>query len=132
MNFPMPITVLTRPVLMPAPAHEPAPPQAMNLIRVVVEALMGRRPLHQVRPHLAHGAFENLSRYVDSGAFKRIRVGRVRSQMPTVRAVEATVCVEVNGRSMSCVLRLDAKRTSWRCTELIVLAPVGVLDQVAA
>lgn len=126
MNFPMPVTLLVAPEPSPPVPHEPAPPQALNLIHAVMETLMGRRPLHQLRPHLSWAAFASLADHVDSGTFKRIRVGRVRSQMPTAQAVEASVTIATRGRSVSCVLRLDAGRSSWRCSELTILMPHGM------
>ncbi|MHA6511939.1 Rv3235 family protein [Tessaracoccus sp. Z1128] len=125
MSLQLPVTHLAS-VRPRHPAPDPVPSQAMNLIRAVLEAVMGRRPLHQLRPHLAPAAFENLVHYVDSGRFRRVRVGRVRSQMPTERSVEATVRVCSGGRSVSCILRLDAGPTTWRCSELVILTPVGV------
>lgn len=125
MSFPLPVTLLSAPGPALAVAHEPAPPQAMNLIHAILEALVGRRPLHQLRPHLRWEAFENLACYVDTGAFRRVRVGRVRSQMPSTTAVEASVTLLLNGRVISCVLRLDATRTAWRCTQFTALAPMG-------
>ena len=47
--------------------------------------------------------------------------------MPLPGAVEASVRVEHAGRSLTCVLRLDALEGAWRCTEFTVLAPRRLL-----
>ncbi|AQP44310.1 Rv3235 family protein [Tessaracoccus flavus] len=104
----------------------PPPPAVQGLIHAVVEALMGRRPLHQVRPCMAPGAFSYLSSRVDSGRYRRVRIGRARAQMPSSGAVEASVQVELAGRWVTCVLRLDAVAEKWRCTELIILEPAAL------
>lgn len=103
--------------------QQPAPPQALSLITAVMEAMMGRRPLHQLRPHLGLDAFTRLAGYVDGGRFRRMRLGRVRAQMPTGRAVEASVRLACASRWVSCVIRLDAGQRAWKCTELFVLEP---------
>ncbi|MHA6525169.1 Rv3235 family protein [Tessaracoccus sp. G1721] len=132
MSYPLPITLLAHPAHVAEVPHTPAPPRALQLIHAVLEALMGRRPLHQLRPHLRWQAFDNLACYVDAGDFRRVRVGRVRSQMPTPRAVEANVSLLVAGRVVSCALRLDATRAGWRCTELTIIAPMGARTAGAA
>ena len=84
---------------------------------------MGRRALHQLRPHLTPQAFEALATHRDSGAFRRIRIGSLTSQMPADDAVEASVRIGIDGRWITCVLRLDAVQRAWRCTEFMVLTP---------
>lgn len=100
-----------------------APPQAVRLISAVLETMLGRRALHQLRPHLSIGAFHQLTEYVDAARFRRSQLGSVRTQMPTGRAVEASARLASPGRWLSCVLRLDAVDQAWRCTELAVLEP---------
>lgn len=113
------------PIRPPVVASQPvsAPPQALSLITAVVEAMMGRRALHQLRPHLGVEAFHQLVAYADSSRFRRIQLGRVRTQMPTRLAVEACVRLAWASRWISCVIRLDAVQSSWRCTQLTVLEP---------
>lgn len=103
--------------------HVSAPPQAARLIAAVLETMLGRRALHQLRPHLAIRAFHQLTDYVDSARFRHSQLGGIRTQMPTVRAVEASARLACPGRWLSCVLRLDAEGNAWRCTELAVLEP---------
>lgn len=100
-----------------------APLQATRLIAAVLETMLGRRSLHQLRPHLAIAAFHQLTEYVDSARFRQAQLGGVRTQMPTVRAVEASARLACPERWLSCVLRLDADERVWRCTDLAVLEP---------
>ncbi|WP_040284371.1 Rv3235 family protein [Tessaracoccus massiliensis] len=104
-----------------------APPQALRLIHVLLEAVAGRRALHQVRPLLAAAPFTRLADYADAGTFRRMAIGPVRAQMPTSRAVEATVSLLCGGRIVSCAIRLDVHHGRWRCTELTVLQPAALL-----
>lgn len=95
----------------------------MALIVATVEALAGRRPLHQLRPHLSPAAFHQLVLYADSGVYRRIQLGSLRTQMPSPYAVEATLHVQRGPRWLSCVMRLDAGGQSWLCSELLMLVP---------
>lgn len=125
--------VLARPTLSRLPslalatAPQEAPPNALGLIQAIIESLMGRRPLHQIRPYLSGRAFEHLSSKVDTGQYRRLQVGRIRTQMPYGGAVEACAQLWLAGRSLSCVLRLDARRRAWVCTELTLLEPAAML-----
>lgn len=124
MSLPRPVSIVSR----PAPAQPVrAPRQALSLAGAVVETILGRRPLHQLRPHLSGHAFLSLARYVEDPHLRRAAIRRVRSQMPTERAVEASVTLDLDGRALSCVLRLDVHRGSWRCTHLTVLTPLGAV-----
>lgn len=114
-----------------APTHSPqaepeVPPSLIRLIQVLLEAMAGRRALHQVRPLLDRESFTQLARYSDTGMFRRMRVGPVRAQMPTQCALEATVSLLFAQRPVSCVIRLDLRRGRWTCTELTVLQPAAL------
>lgn len=98
----------------------------MALIQGLVEALMGRRPLHQLRPRLGARAFKTLSDRVDSGRYRRLHPGRIRSQMPTPACVEASVSLAMGGRSLTCTIRLDLSQGGWRCSEFVVLEPAAL------
>lgn len=111
-----------------APAVQTTPPQALRLIHVLLEALAGRRALHQVRPFLAAASFTRLANYADAGWFRHMSIGPVRSQMPTQYAVEATVSLQRGGRVVSCAIRLDVRRNRWQCTEFTVLRPAALLS----
>lgn len=84
---------------------------------------MGRRALHQLRPHLAVDAFGRLVEYADGGGFRRTVIGGIRVQMPTGTAVEACVRLAIAQRWLTCVMRLDDQESRWRCTDLLVLRP---------
>lgn len=103
-----------------------APAAAVRLIHILLEAMAGRRALHQVRPLLHDGTFIRLAAYTDSGLFRRMRIGPIRTQMPTERAVEATVSLLFAGRPVSCAIRLDLRRARWVCTDLMVLSPAAL------
>ena len=107
----------------PQQTPDPPPRQALVLITAVIETMMGRRPLHQLRPHLAVPAFRQLVGYVDDGGFRTARMGGLRTQMPTIRSVEASVRLATSARWLTCVIRLDAPERLWRCSDLYVLFP---------
>lgn len=116
-----------QPVTHCGPAAETAPQQVLRLIHVLLEAMAGRRALHQVRPLLSQECLVRLAEYVDTGDFRRLAIGSVRTQMPTRHAVEATVTLLCAGRVVSCVMRLDVHGQRWVCTELAVLRPAGLV-----
>lgn len=97
-----------------------APPQAVGLAMATLEALLGRRGLHQLRPWLTRSAFLQLVTHVDSGIFERSVLGRLRTQMPTPFAVEATARISVDARWLACTVRLD-RAEQWQCSDLAVL-----------
>lgn len=92
----------------------------------IVETMMGRRPLHQLRPFLDSSAFGTLARHTDSGLFRRIAIGNCRTQMPVYNAVEASVELNCGGRWVTCVVRLDARGQRWTCTQFAVLTPMAL------
>lgn len=86
-----------------------------------LEALLGTRALHQIRPLMAPEAFRALSQY-RRPALERVELGTVRMQMPHAGALEACATICWRGRWLVCVLRLDAGNTSmWTCTQLEVV-----------
>ncbi len=106
--------------LHPGCATRAPEPAAMILGLAVVEALIGRRPLHHLRPRMGSGAFAHLALLVHDGRFKQARIAAWRHQMPTHKAVEMSVTISDGTRWLVCVLRLDAVR-QWRCSEFQVL-----------
>lgn len=96
------------------------PPQAVGLARATLEALLGRRGLHQLRPWLSQTAFLHLARHVDSGLFAHSVLGRLRTQMPTPLAMEASARISVDQRWLVCTVRLDLT-DRWVCSDLMVL-----------
>ena len=78
------------------------PPIAQRLVLVLLEAMAGRRALHQVRPLLQPKPFARLASYADTGNFRRMLVGPVRAQMPHAGAIEAAVTLRSEARPVSC------------------------------
>lgn len=108
------------PMSKTVPLRSAAPPEAVRLALATLEALLGRRGLHQLRPRLSHSAFLQLVAHVDSGIFDRSVLGRLRTQMPTPSAVEATARISVDARWLACTVRLD-RAEHWQCSDLAVL-----------
>ena len=98
----------------------PVPPQAAGLVLATLEALLGRRGLHQLRPWMGPSAFLSLVNHVDAGTFGRSHLGRLRMQMPSLDAIEATARISVGQRWLACTVRLD-RAGQWRCSEFAVL-----------
>ena len=57
------------------------PPGALALILATLEAMTGRRALHQVRPRLSERAFLELAFHAGAGVYRRMPPGRLRAQM---------------------------------------------------
>ncbi len=127
LTHPVPVATTVQDALLAGnlPRRLGGPPPAIGLALATLEALLGRRGLYQLRPWLSPPAFLQLVTYVDSGIFERSMLGRLRTQMPTPLAVEATARISVNARWLACTLRLD-REESWRCTDLMVLGARGV------
>lgn len=101
--------------------HDAAvPPRAVGLVIGVLEALVGKRPLHQIRPHLSPDAFRAVVDYHDSGLLGGSALGRIRVQRPAAGAVEASVLVHVGVRWLACSLRLEG-RDAWHCCHVHLL-----------
>lgn len=110
--------------LAPPPAVAATLPAAAHfLIHAALETMTGRRSLRQLRPHLSERARIRLTRYATGGAYRQLVVGRLRTQMPTPKAVEATVMLQRDQRWISCAIRLDAEPSGWVCTDFTVLTP---------
>ncbi|MGO1384561.1 MAG: Rv3235 family protein [Arachnia sp.] len=120
--FARPLTRTPTPPALPrVPSQRySAPPQAVRLALATLEALLGRRGLHQLRPRLSRSAFLQLASHVDSGIFDRSLLGRLRTQMPTPLAVEATARISLDDRWLACTVRLD-RAEQWQCSDLTVI-----------
>ena len=105
------------------PGFQPSllvPPQAIGLALATMEGLLGRRGLHQLRPWLSRAAFLQLISHVEAGTFGHSHLGRLRLQMPTPTAVEATARISLGQRWLACALRLD-RTHRWSCSDVAVL-----------
>ena len=98
----------------------PIPPQALVVALATLEGLLGRRGLHQLRPWMGSAAFLQLVAHVDAKTFDHSRLGRLRLQMPTPCAVEASARISLGQRWLVCTIRLD-RADRWRCSEVTVL-----------
>lgn len=96
------------------------PPQALGLALATMEGLLGRRSLHQLRPWLSHAAFLQLVSHVEAGTFGRSALGRLRMQMPTAQAVEASARISLGNRWLACTVRLD-RAERWLCSDVTVV-----------
>lgn len=117
------MTLLSTQAETPTAAAVPAkvPPKALGITVAVLEALAGRRPLHQIRTRMTRAAFESLVGLLDTGRFQSVGPGRITAQMPTTGAVEATASINVAGRWLVCVLRLDHSPCGWECSDFAVV-----------
>lgn len=95
-------------------------PRAVGLALATLEALLGRRGLHQLRPRLEHSAFLQLGSLVDSGFFSRSVLGKLRVQMPSPTALEATARISLDQRWLAGVIRLD-HTDDWVVSHLTVI-----------
>ncbi|MFV0429585.1 MAG: Rv3235 family protein [Arachnia sp.] len=102
-------------------------PRAYGLVVAALEAIIGHRPLHQVRRHCAEEAFVSIARLRESGQFHGARVGRIRLQSPTQSCVEAATRIALGDRWVACAVRLDAAE-DWRCSAFSVVEPGLILD----
>lgn len=99
-----------------------APLEQIRLIVAVLEALFGRRALHQVGPLLTKPAFAILSYHLHSGSWHGGRIGSIRTQQPHPDAVEASVRIQLGVRSLAAALRLDRVARRWQCTDIQLLS----------
>lgn len=97
------------------------PSAALGIAVAVVEALSGRRPLHQIRTRMTRAAFESLVALLGTSRFTAVGQGRITAQMPSAEAVEATASINVAGRWLACVVRLDLGPYGWACSEFAVV-----------
>lgn len=106
------------------PAPTTVPPAGLGLVLACLDALSGRRALHQIRPRMALTAFERLIQERATAAHSSAQVGRIRIQMPHASAIEASTLIECAGTWLACVLRLDHLGGSdWACTDFRVIGP---------
>lgn len=108
----------------PVPAGA-VPPVALGIAMATLEAMAGRRPLHQIRSRMSRRAFEALVALHSSGRFRSPGFGRLTAQQPSPSAVEATASIHVGGRWLACVVRLDKGTTGWNCSHFAVLGLSG-------
>ena len=111
--------------VMQAAAITPSllPEAGLGLVMACLDALRGRRALHQIRPHMARPAFERLIQHA-AAPLASAAVGRIRVQMPHAGAIEASTLVECANTWLACTMRLDGHEASgWTCTDFRLIGP---------
>ena len=99
------------------------PEAGLLLVTACLDALRGRRALHQIRPRMARPAFECLIRHA-AAPLTSAAVGRIRVQMPHASAIEASTLVECDDTWLACTMRLDGhEETGWVCTDFRLIGP---------
>lgn len=98
-------------------------PEASKLAGAVVEALIGRRPVAQLRRWVSREVLEVLAATRSFGDAARLR--KVQTNFPTPIAAEALALVEDGARTRMVVLRCDRMdhgqgRPRWQCTHVSV------------
>lgn len=99
-----------------------APRTALALSIATVEALVGRRPLHQLRKLLSPEAFYSLATALEADDYSKSFIRLCRWQMPTEKAAEVIVRVSVANGWRACAIRMELG-DHWRCTHFTVLVP---------
>jgi hypothetical protein len=93
-----------------------------RLITLTLEAMAGRRPLHQVRPMTSPGVFAALSagrrpRWCGASV-SPLLVGRVHVSEPVDGVAEISAVARRDGRAHAVAARLEGIDGRWRCTAL--------------
>lgn len=104
------------------PHSAPAPPDCIRLVVAVVEAITGRRALHQIGHWLNDVTFALMTKESQNGRWRSGQIGSIRAQMPHSGAVEAAVRVLIEDRSTACAIRLDQRGKRWVCTDIKLAA----------
>lgn len=96
---------------------------AARTVEHILEVLIGRRPLHQLRHRLSGPVAGLLATGLHRGSTRRpdYRLRSVHACQTTASKVEACAVVDTTERSRAFVFRLERKNTAWSCTMLSVL-----------
>lgn len=107
------------------PADRSSSALAASLARPILDVLLGRRPLHQIRSRLAPAVRNVLASHALRGSLGSTNPGRLRSLHScaiTPDLVEGCAVISTNaGRTRALVLRWERSAQGWLCT---FLAPV--------
>lgn len=93
---------------------------ASALAQAVLDALQGRRALHQIRPHLSSRAFQQLVSYSDAVSFRVSEAGPLHVQHPAPDSLEASGTIRIRDRWLACTIRMD-RQDDWLCSDLRVV-----------
>ncbi|WIY05918.1 Rv3235 family protein [Amycolatopsis mongoliensis] len=128
-----------RPAAVPPHGHRrsdarwPVPRQleageVSHLLKMLLEAYDGRRPVPQIRGMVAPEVFAGLSG--PHPGRPRHRMGRVHVCTPVPGVIEACARVEADGRSFALAARFTRTPAGWQCVRFALLKP-GRPDQQA-
>lgn len=99
-------------------SHEPLPAAVSAMTASVIEAICGRRPLHQLQD-LAHpSVLAAIARLAVHHRGSQVRVRSLRVQSPSADAMEVSVHLVQDGRSKAAALRLTRELGQWRISDL--------------
>lgn len=130
----LPLSAGSRPQPVPAIV---IPSSVRTLARAVsvslVEALCGRRPVHQLHPHVDQAVVELVQRLALRHRGSRVRIRSLHAQLTTTTALEVSLHLVHDGRSKAAALRFRASPDGWHVTDLeIALDPPRTLHVRAA
>ena len=95
---------------------------ATRTVEHIVEVLVGRRSLHQIRDRLSGPVAGLLGTSLGGKPGRRwfgdYRLGSVHACQTTPRKVEACAVIDTSSRARALVLRLEQEDTTWSCTML--------------
>jgi hypothetical protein len=98
-----------------------------RVLRQVVEAMDGRRPIEQLRPLLTRAAFAGLVSWLRAGGpGSRHTLRSIHTCRPTAAVVEASVVIDHRSptgprRVVAAAARFEREGEGWRCTVLVLL-----------
>ncbi|WP_232548245.1 Rv3235 family protein [Propioniciclava soli] len=108
-----------RPDLWPAQPSRTAEERVVRAIAVaLVEVLAGRRPPSQAHPIVAEEVGSVVGHVLRSRVAHGLVVASFRMQEPRPGVAEVTLRLADAHRNAALALRLEGRRTRWRCTAL--------------
>jgi len=103
----------------------PSRSQLYGLLRGMLEALDGRRPVEQLRPRLTEHCYRTLVRRLWPEVQSERRIGRSLRRVHTCRpargVIEACATIQRGGRVEAIAARIEADLRGWKCTTVLVL-----------
>lgn len=111
--------IVTAPVEpAPRPRRRPASDVAVVLARATIEALSGRRPIAQLRPHYAEGVFEGLQEFPMLGHRRDTQLVSLWVCEPTDSSAEISAAFRCGTRTRAMAMQLRARGSHWFVTSL--------------
>lgn len=84
----------------------------------VIEAICGRRPLHQLQDFARPSVLTTIARLALHHRGSQLRVRSLRVQTPCVDAVEVSVHLVQDGRSQAAAMRFTRDLDRWQISDL--------------